>query len=97
MVILSKTLLLVAWALLVHTALSSSSQGDKLPRVLTAPFAAKDPTDFPPPIFRTTPTTVEVDLIALEIITEIEEGKKAWIWTFNGTVSRKLVPVICRG
>lgn len=64
------------------------------PEVLNPPFAAKDPTDLPPPIRRSKTKTVTVDLYAEEVITEIEEGKKAWVWTFNGTVPGPMIRVM---
>ena len=64
------------------------------PEVLEPPYAAKDPTDLPPPITRSKPTTVTVDLFAEEVITEIEPGEKAWVWTFNGTVPGPMIRVM---
>jgi len=64
------------------------------PEILYPPYAAKDPTDLPPPIKRKKPKTVTVDLFAEEVITEIEPGKKAWVWTFNGTVPGPMIRVM---
>lgn len=43
---------------------------------------AKDPTEVPPPITRSNPRTVTVDLIAKEVIAELAPGKQFWFWGF---------------
>ena len=51
---------------------------------------AKDPRDVPAPR-RGGRKTVTVDLVASEVITEIEPGEKAWVWTFNGTIPGPMI------
>lgn len=61
---------------------------------LDPPFAAKDPTDIPGPINdREEPKIVEVHLHTEELVTEIEKGKRGWLWTYNGTVPGPMVRV----
>ena len=61
---------------------------------------AKDPTDVPPPIHRSNPQTVTVDLYAQEHIAEIADGKDAWVWTFSddpnkpGTIPGPMIRVM---
>ncbi len=57
---------------------------EKLP--LDVAYIARDPTDVPPPIGRTSPATVDVWLEAVEVNAEIEPGTSFTYWTFNGTV-----------
>jgi nitrite reductase (NO-forming) len=57
---------------------------------------AKDPTDVPPRISRSNPTTVTVDLVAKEVAADIAPGKKFWFWTFaekkGDTIGSATVP-----
>ena len=65
-----------------------------LPAAKAAPavdYVAKNPTEIPPPITRSTTQTVEVELWVEEVVTEIEPGKKSWVWTFNGTVPGPMI------
>ncbi len=50
---------------------------------------AKDPTDIPPPIHRSNPGTVTVNLYAQEYIAEIAPGERAWVWTFSESLSEQ--------
>ncbi len=50
---------------------------------------AKDPTDIPPPINRSNPETVTVNLYAQEYIAEIAPGERAWVWTFSESPSEQ--------
>ena len=66
--------------------------------VVAAPdvgLVVKDPTLLPPPIHRTKPQQVVIDLEAREVLAEINSsGKKALVWTFNGTVPGPLIRVM---
>lgn len=55
---------------------------------------ARDPNDVPPPITRTEPTTVHVDLTAKEVITEIAPGVHFNAWTFDGKVPGPMLRVM---
>ncbi|MBI4257551.1 MAG: nitrite reductase, copper-containing, partial [Thaumarchaeota archaeon] len=55
---------------------------------------AKDPTQIPPPIARTQPTTVKITLIAQELTAEIADGTSFTFWTFNNTVPGPLIRVM---
>lgn len=57
-------------------------------------FVIKDPRDVPPPITRTTPETVHIDLVAKEVAGEIAPGKSFAFWTFNGTVPGPMIRVM---
>lgn len=57
-------------------------------------LAIMDPTAVPPPVNRSNPTTVTIDLVAKEVIAELAPGKKAWLWTFNGTVPGPMIRVM---
>lgn len=46
----------------------------------------RDPNDVPPPITRTSPTEVKIDVEVKEVISEIAPGIFFNYWTFNGTV-----------
>lgn len=47
---------------------------------------ARDPNDIPPPIMRTTPATVEIEMTAKEVVAEMASGVFINYWTFDGTV-----------
>lgn len=47
---------------------------------------ARDPNDVPPPITRTTPTEVHIELTTKEVIAEMAPGVYVNYWTFDGTV-----------
>lgn len=47
---------------------------------------ARDPSDVPPPIQRTTPAVVELTLTTKEVIAEMAPGVTFNYWTFDGTV-----------
>jgi nitrite reductase (NO-forming) len=55
---------------------------------------AKNPTDIPPSIKRTEPTTVKVALVFRELTSEIADGTSFTFWTFNGTVPGPLIRVM---
>lgn len=70
--------------LIVGSGSATQIGPEKLP--LDVSDIARDPTDIPPPIARTTPTTVHVWLEAREVNAEIEPGTSFTYWTYNGTV-----------
>jgi nitrite reductase (NO-forming) len=43
---------------------------------------AKNPAEIPPPITRSNPTTVTVNLVIKEVIAELAPGKQFWFWCF---------------
>jgi nitrite reductase (NO-forming) len=47
---------------------------------------ARDPNDIPPPITRTEPETVHIDITAKEVISEMAPGVFINYWTFGGRV-----------
>ncbi len=47
---------------------------------------ARNPSDVPPPITRTEPAHVELELTAKEVIAEMAPGVYVNYWTYNGTV-----------
>lgn len=47
---------------------------------------ARDPTDVPPPIGDRGPTTVRIDLEAVEVKGQLADGTTYTFWTFNGKV-----------
>ncbi len=47
---------------------------------------ARDPNDIPPPIERTEPAIVKIELVTKEVIAEMAPGVTFNYWTFNGTV-----------
>jgi nitrite reductase (NO-forming) len=60
----------------------------------TAANVAKNPADLPPPVSRSYATTVTVNLVAQEILTEVVPGTKSWVWTFNGTIPGPMIRVL---
>ncbi len=54
---------------------------------------AHDPTDIPPPITRTTPATVRVDLETVEVEARLSDNSSYTFWTFNGRVPGPFVRV----
>lgn len=57
------------------------------------PDIAHDPADIPPPISRTAPETVRVDLETIEVEARLDERTTYRFWTFNGTVPGPFVRV----
>ena len=55
---------------------------------------ARAATDVPPPITRTTATTVRVDLTTQEVIAPFGSGSAYHYWTFNGTVPGPMLRVM---
>jgi nitrite reductase (NO-forming) len=72
--------------------------GQSAPQVgqlsLDVQTVAKDPTNIPPPITRSTPTTVKVTLVARELVSLLADGTSFQFWTFNGTVPGPLIRVM---
>ncbi|MGQ0600759.1 MAG: copper-containing nitrite reductase [Anaerolineales bacterium] len=59
-----------------------------------AASVALDPARIPPPITRTTPTTVEVTLTIKEVTAELADGTTYNFWTFDGAVPGPLIRVM---
>lgn len=59
-----------------------------------AEVVARDPREVPAPIRRSAAETVEIDLVAREVIAELAPGRKAWVWTFGGAVPGPLLRVM---
>ncbi|MBI5304291.1 MAG: nitrite reductase, copper-containing [Chloroflexi bacterium] len=53
-----------------------------------------DPARVPPPITRSEPTTVEVNLTTVEVTAELADGTTFTFWTFNGTVPGPMIRVM---
>ena len=58
------------------------------------PNVIRDPHDVPPPINRTEPTTVKIDLTIQEVVSELADGTTYSFWTFDGTVPGPLLRVM---
>jgi len=54
---------------------------------------AKDPADIPPPVKRTSPQTVVVELEAKELVGQLADGVTYTYWTFDGTVPGPMIRV----
>lgn len=61
---------------------------------LDQPNVARDPAEVPPPITRTEPTTVEVNLTTKEVVAELADGASYSFWTFDGTVPGPMIRVM---
>ena len=57
-------------------------------------LVARDPSILPPPITRTTPTTVSVTMTIEEKIAELANGTTYPFWTFDGTVPGQMLRVM---
>ncbi len=55
---------------------------------------ARDPSDVPPPIDRSQPTTVSFTLTTEEVTAELADGTTFSFWTFNGTVPGPMLRVM---
>jgi nitrite reductase (NO-forming) len=55
---------------------------------------AKNATDIPPPITRTSPENVTIHLQTEELCAEIDSGASYQFWTFNGTVPGPMMRVL---
>lgn len=55
---------------------------------------ARDPSDIPPPITRTEPETVRIDITAKEVIAEMAPGVYINYWTFDGQVPGPFLRVL---
>lgn len=84
---------LAALAAIAFLGSACDSGGARAARAHGAFSVAKDPLDVPPPISRTTPATVTVDLVAKEVVAELAPGKSFTFWTFNGTVPGPMIRV----
>lgn len=58
------------------------------------PNVARDPSDVPPPITRTEPTTVALTLTIKEVTAELADGTTYDFWTFDGTVPGPMLRVM---
>lgn len=65
-------------------------RADEMPRV---DDIARDPGDVPPPITRTEPTVVDIELTAQEVMAEMAPGVYVNYWTFGGTVPGPMLRV----
>lgn len=63
-------------------------------RPLDAPDVVRDPSDVPPPITRSTPTTVRITLTIKELVSELADGTTYTFWTFDGTVPGPMLRVM---
>ncbi len=54
---------------------------------------ARDPNDVPPPITRTSPSRVKIELETKEVTAELADGVQFKYWTFNGTVPGPLLRI----
>lgn len=54
----------------------------------------RDPSDVPPPIRRTAPTTVRITLTIREVVAELADGTTYTFWTFDGTVPGPMLRVM---
>jgi nitrite reductase (NO-forming) len=63
-------------------------------RPLDVPNVVRDPSDVPPPITRTQPTTVKITLTIKELVSELTDGTTYTFWTFDGTVPGPMLRVM---
>ncbi|MFN8161382.1 MAG: multicopper oxidase domain-containing protein [Solirubrobacterales bacterium] len=80
---------------LAATALAATGCGStELPtsRLPSASQVAQDPAAVPPPITRSRPRRVEVDLVAHELIAPVAPGRRALVWAFGIRGHRATVP-----
>jgi nitrite reductase (NO-forming) len=63
-------------------------------RSLDVANVVRDPSDVPPPIHRTQPTTVRVTLTIRELVSELADGTTYSFWTFDGTVPGPMIRVM---
>ena len=61
---------------------------------LDVPNVARDPSDVPPPIQRSQPTTVSITLTLREVNAELANGTSYSFWTFDGTVPGPMLRVM---
>jgi nitrite reductase (NO-forming) len=57
-------------------------------------YVIRNPSDIPPPITRTEPTTVQISSTIQEVIAEFTPGTRYPFWTFDGTVPGPLFRVM---
>lgn len=74
--------------LLAHMALGMQPLLHPLPLKLPQPGVdvVRDPTDLPAPLEAREPTTVRIDLEAVEVEGQLADGTTFTYWTFNGAV-----------
>ena len=70
--------------LIVGTAAAAAEEGADIVR---------DPSDVPPPVGDRPPQTVEVDLVAEEVLGQLADGTVMTYFTFNGTVPGPMIRV----
>ena len=58
------------------------------------PNVVRDPSEVPPPITRTEPTTVQVTLTVKEVVSELSNGTTYSFWTFDGTIPGPMIRVM---
>ena len=63
-------------------------------RPLDAPNVVRDPADVPPPITRSSPTTVRITLTIRELVAELADGTTYTFWTFDETVPGPMLRVM---
>jgi nitrite reductase (NO-forming) len=63
-------------------------------RPLDVPAVIRDPSDVPPPITRTEPTTVSITLTTHEVVSELANGTTYTFWTFDNTVPGPMLRVM---
>lgn len=69
------------------------ASGTSLPGALPAADIVRRPEDVPPPITRTGPATVRIDLETKEVVGTVADRTTYTYWTFNGTVPGPLLRV----
>lgn len=68
--------------------------GLHLQRAEAGPLVVLDPSEVPPPITRTTPTTVQLTLTVEEVVAELTDSSTYEFWTFGGTVPGPMLRVM---
>lgn len=82
-------LAIISFALILFITLGSQGFSQE-----AAPVdIVKAPTDLPPPINRSDPKTVQVDLETIELMGTLAEGTVYRYWTFNGKVPGPMIRV----
>jgi len=81
-----------------QSGISTAPAGATVPAASAKPVTVNEisraASDVPPPITRTTPTTVVITLETKEVIAKLDEGQTYSYWTFDGTVPGPMLRVL---
>jgi nitrite reductase (NO-forming) len=77
-----------------EAVVENSSELAEAGQTLDVPTVIRDPSDVPPPINRTEPTTIQVTLTVHEVVSELADGTTYKFWTFDNTVPGPMLRVM---